>query len=222
MILRAGGRGCRTALLAAVAVVAIAPVAARAQQQTITGLSAVQLFDAAERAKQAGRTADALALYEALTRDPDPEIRAEARFRRGMLLADLHRYREAAESFRALLDEKPNAARVRLELARVLALMGDVSGARRSIRQAQAAGLPPDVALVVNQYANALRSPKLLGGSFGLALAPDTNINRATASRTLDTIIAPLTLSSDARAHSGIGLELGGQAYARIPLNRHL
>ncbi|HEX4737184.1 MAG TPA: surface lipoprotein assembly modifier [Allosphingosinicella sp.] len=221
MIVRAGGRGFRIALAAAMGVVAIAPGPARAQQK-ITGLSAVQLFDAAERAKQAGRTADALALYDALTRDPDAEIRAEARFRRGMLLADLHRYSEAAQSFRALLDEKPNAARVRLELARVLALMGDVPGARRSLRQAQAAGLPPDVALVVNQYANALRSPKLLGGSFELALAPDTNINRATASRTLDTIIAPLTLSSDARAHSGIGIEIGGQAYARIPLDKHL
>jgi hypothetical protein len=96
--------------------------------------------------------------------------------------------------------------------------MGDERGARASIRQAQAIGLPDDVALVVDQFANALRSPKRLGGSFEAAFAPDSNINRATSARTLDTIVAPLTLSDDARERSGLGLKLSGQAYARIDL----
>jgi tetratricopeptide (TPR) repeat protein len=191
-------------------------------QQVVKGLSAIDLFAAADRARTAGRNDEALALYDALTRDPDAEIRAEARFRKGMLLAELKRYAEAATAFRALLDEKPNAARVRLELARVLAAMGDEKGARRSIRQAQATGLPPEVALVVDQFANALHSPKRFGGSLELAMAPDTNVNRATAARTLDTIIAPLILSSDARAQSGIGLKAAGQGYARIQLGSNL
>ena len=187
-------------------------------QETRTGLSATDLFAAAEEAKAAHRADDALALYDALTHDPDAEIRAEARFRKGMLLGEMKRYADAAVAFRALLDEKPNAPRVRLELARVLALLGDERGARRSLRQAQAVGLPPDVALVVDQFANALRSTRTIGGSLEIALAPDSNVNRATAARTLDTIIAPLTLSDDARAQSGVGLKLAGQGYARIPL----
>jgi tetratricopeptide (TPR) repeat protein len=178
----------------------------------------VDVFAAADEAKAAHRADDALALYDALTHDPDAEIRAEARFRKGMLLAETKQYADAAVAFRALLDEKPNTPRVRLELARVLALMGDEKGARRSLRQAQAAGLPPDVALIVDQFANALRSTRRIGGSFEIALAPDSNVNRATAARTLDTIIAPLTLSDDARAQSGLGLKLSGQGYARIPL----
>lgn len=191
---------------------------AASAQTRIEHLSAPQLFSMADGARAAGRTDDALAMYDALTRDPDPEVRAEARFRKGMMLAELKRYREAAISFRALLDEKPNAARVRLELARVLALMHDERGARREIRQAQAAGLPENVAVVVDQFAAALRSKRPFGGSFELALAPDTNVNRATAARTLDTVIAPLILSADARARSGVGVKTGGQAYLRLPI----
>lgn len=55
-----------------------------------------------------------------------------------------------------------------------------------------------------------------------IALAPDTNINRATASRTLDTIIAPLVLSDDARAQSGVGLSYAGQAFVKLPMGRSL
>jgi len=166
----------------------------------LDNLSAVDLFALADRARAAGKVAEAIVLYDALARDPNAEIRAEARFRKGMALADAKRWREAALAFRGLLDEQPGATRVRLELARVLAALGDESAARREVRQAQAAGLPDDVALTVDQFARALRSPKTLGGSIEVALAPDSNINRATAARTLDTVIAPLTLSRDARA----------------------
>jgi hypothetical protein len=181
-------------------------------------LSVVELFRVADQARTNGRRADAEAVYNALAHDPNPEVRAEARFRHGMMLASLKRYREAAVLFRAILDEKPAATRVRLELARMLASMGDELAARRQLRQARAQGLPAHVALAVDQFDNALRSAKPFGGSFELALAPDTNINRATADRTLDTVIAPLTLSSEARQRSGIGVEAGGQAYARVSL----
>ncbi|HEY0412786.1 MAG TPA: surface lipoprotein assembly modifier [Allosphingosinicella sp.] len=192
------------------------PLAAQAR---VEHLSAAELFAVADGARAAGRTDEALAMYEALTHDPDADIRAEARFRKGMTLAERKRYREAARAFRALLDEKPDAARVRIELARLLAVMGDEKAARRELRQAQAAGLPEDVALVVDQFAAALRSKRPYGGSFEVALAPDTNVNRATGARTLDTVIAPLILSEDARARSGLGVKLGGQAYARLPLS---
>jgi tetratricopeptide (TPR) repeat protein len=192
------------------------------QEQRIAGLTAIDLFAAADRAQAAGQVEETLKIYDALSRDPDSDIRAEARFRKGKLLARLKRYAEAATAYRAVLDEKPNAAGVRLELARVLALMGDEAGARRAARQAQVSGLPPDVALSVQQFANALRSPKTFGGAFELALAPDSNINRATAARTLDTVIAPLTLSKDARARSAVGASLTGQIYARIRLSDRL
>jgi tetratricopeptide (TPR) repeat protein len=210
----------RRARLAWWAAILIPPSALPAAAQTVKNLSAPDVFALADRARTEHRLTDAETLYRALARDPDIEIRSEARFRLGMMLADLKRYRDAAIEFRALLDEKPDAARVRLELARVLALMGDEGGARRQLRQAQSAGLPPDVATVVDQFANALRSTRRFGGSLEVSLAPDTNINRATSAQTLDTIIAPLQLSRDAREQSGLGLKLGGQGYVRLPVEK--
>ena len=153
---------------------------------------------------------------------PTRKFVAEALFRRGMLLGALKRYAEAATVFRAFLDQKPGTPRVELELARVLAAMGDESGARRALRQAQASGLPSDVAVVVDQFAVALKSRKRFGGSLEMALAPDSNVNRATSARTLDTVVAPLTLSKDARERSGIGLKLSGQGFARVALSERL
>lgn len=203
-------------ILGTLAALAIAAPTGAAGQQT--GLKATDLFALADRAVAEGRPADAETLYRALARDPDIEMRSEARFRLGMLLEREKRYKDAAVAFRALLDEKPNAARVRIELARVLALIGDADGARRQLRQAQAAGLPPDVARLVNQFASALRSSRPYGGSLEISLAPDNNINRATSATTLDTVIAPLVLDRDARQQSGLGLKIGAQGYARLPV----
>src|SRR5690606_41624939 len=118
------------------------------------------------------------AFYDGVSHDPDIEIRTVARFRKGMLLAQLGRNADAAVEFRALLDEKPDAARVRLELARVLAVLGDEAGARRALRQAQAAGLPADVVSVVDQVAAALRSDRRAGGSVQIGFAPVRQICR--------------------------------------------
>ena len=185
-------------------------------------VSATELFALADKAKAAKRYKDAKTIYEALAHDPDVEIRTEARFREAMMLADQKRYTDAAVLLRAILDEKPNAARVRLELARMLAAMGEDEGARRQLRQAQAGGLPSDVAVVVNQFSHALKSQQPYGGSLEVDMAPDSNINRATAARTLDTIIAPLTLSSDARQQSGLGFHTAGQGFGRVFLTDDL
>lgn len=181
-------------------------------------LSAIEVFDVADRAQDVGHNEEAIRLYDALAQDRDADVRAEARFRKGMLLARLPRYREAATALCALLDEKPDAARVRLVLAQVLALMGDEGGARRELRQVQATGLPENVAQAIGQFDTALRSPKRAGLRLELALTPGTNINRATEVRSLDTIIAPLTLFRDARAQSGIGVHMSGEGYRKIPV----
>ncbi len=195
---------------------------ASAQDAPERQLGAVDLFDLAGQATTDGRIDEALQLYDALSRDPDLEIRSEARFRKGQLLTQQNRLREAATTYRRLLDDKPKAARVRLELAALLARIGDEPGARRQLRLAQAAGLPTEVAEQVSQFSRALRSAKRLGGSFEATLAPDTNINRGTQARTLDTVIAPLLLSGDARETSGIGLRVRSSGFAKQPLTDRL
>ncbi len=190
--------------------------------RSLSGLTPAQLFDIAEQARAAGHDADAIAIFKALSADPKIEIRSEARFRLGMMYAEQKHYTDSALAFRAILDEQPQAARVRLELARVLTAMGDEGGARQQLRQAQASGLPPQVALIVDRYAQALRSTKTFGGNFELAAAPDSNINRATSDKTLDTPLAPLQLSPDAQSQSGVGVHLSGQVFARLKLSPYV
>ena len=108
------------------------------------------------------------------------------------MLEAQNRFADAAVLYRAILDEQPGAQRVRLQLARALLFAGDEGGAARALRQAQAGGLPPDVQQVVAQFQGALRAVQPVGGLLEVALAPSTNINRATRSNTLDTVIAPL------------------------------
>ena len=76
-----------------------------AAEDRLENLSAADVFVLAEAARASGDVADALALYDGLSQDPDIEIRTEARFRKGMLLAQLGRNADAAVEFRALLDE---------------------------------------------------------------------------------------------------------------------
>ncbi|GAA0335138.1 hypothetical protein GCM10009087_51860 [Sphingomonas oligophenolica] len=182
-------------------------------------LSPPELFAYADSARDSGDFQTAEAAYRALAENRDPRLRAEARFRLGMMLADQrHDYRAAAIEFRRILDEQPKSPRVRLELARVLALMGNVGAAEREFRAADAAGLPPQVQQMVRFYANALATRKPLGGSVEVAIVPDSNVNRATRSDTLGTVLGNFTLGQDARERSGVGLALRGQGYVRHAL----
>ena len=191
---------------------ALAPVQA--------SLSAAELFAFADAARDRGDFTTAETAYRALTQDPDLELRTEARFRLARLYADrMDRKRDAAVLLRRILDDKPDAAPVRLELARVLAELGDYQAARRELRAVQAGVLPPEVEQRVRFYANALNSTKIFGGGIDVALAPSSNINRATRSDTLGTVIGDFVLDEDAQAQSGVGLALKGQAYARVPLS---
>jgi outer membrane protein len=184
-------------------------------------LSPAELFQFADNARDAGDFVTAEAAYRALAGNPDPALRAEARFRLALMLADqMERPRDAAVLLREILDEQPDVARVRVELARMQAMLGNFESARRELRAAQAAGLPPEVDQMVRFYANALSARKPFGGSFQAALAPDSNINRATQSDTLETVIGDFDLSDDAQATSGVGLALRGQGYYRLGLGR--
>lgn len=212
---------CRAAL-AALSVLAPLQVAgaqdvAPAETATEVEVTAAQLFDLARQFEERGQFDQAAAAYRALAEDPDASLRNEARFRHAMMLADRQgRWADAAVLFRRILDDEPDRARVRLELARMQAMLGNREAAARELRAVQTADLPPQVARQVRFFQQALRGRKPLGASFELALAPDSNINRATQSDTLGTIIGDFDLSEDARETSGIGISAKAQVYGRI------
>lgn len=190
-----------------------------ADRRTISA-SADEVLAIADKARDTGDFATAETVYRALLADPRITVRSEARFRLAMMFASSRRFEDAAILLRQVLDEQPGALRVRLELARVLEILGDETSARRALREAQAGGLPPDVARLVDRYSAALRARKPLGASIEIAVAPDSNINRATRSDTLGTVLGDFELDEDAKQKSGVGLALRGQGYARLPVQK--
>ncbi|WEK47380.1 MAG: surface lipoprotein assembly modifier [Candidatus Andeanibacterium colombiense] len=204
---------------------AAAPAAPQAPAQPAppqsVEMSAAQLFQYADAARDRGDYPTAEAAYQALAADPDLDLRTEARFRLAMMYMDqMHKPRDAAVLLRRILDDKPDVARVRVELARVQVALGNLGDAARELRAAEAAGLPPEVENQVRFFANALSAQKRFGGGFEIAAAPSSNVNRATKSDTLGTIIGDFVLSDDAKAQSGIGLSVKGQTYYRLPAGK--
>lgn len=182
-------------------------------------LTPLQLFDLAEQAGERGNNALAEKLLRALSSNPDIETRSEARFRLAMLLAQRgHRLRDAATLLRQILDEKPKASRVWIELAKIQTALGNIASAEAELRAAQLAGLPPEVARDVRFFMQALDARRHFGASIEATLMPDTNVNRGTSVTTIGTQLGDVVLSSDARKRAGLGANLRGQTYVRLKL----
>lgn len=182
--------------------------------------TAGQLFAMAEELLRRGQAQQAEALLDLLGRDPDIKVRAEARFRQAMLIAANGREREAAVLLRQILDERPDAVPARLQLASMLQKMGDEQAALRELRALRSADLPANVARFVDRVSASLQASKPLGFHLEVALAPDSNINRATRSDTLGTVFGDFTL--DQKTKSGVGAAVRGLAQARLPLSGEL
>lgn len=178
-----------------------------------------QVFALASAAQERGDLRVAEAAYDALARDPDRNVRSEALFRHAKLMRKDGRLERAATLLRKLLDQQPGALAARLELARMLDLLGDKDAAWRMMRSAQTDGLPLAVARIVDRYSEALRNARPLGASIEIAIAPDSNISRSTRSDTLGTILGDFEIDEDSKAKSGLGLALRGQVYRRFGLS---
>ena len=149
---------------------------------------------------------------------------------------------EAIESFRKVLELRPNLAGARLELARALFVRGkcnlppenllehimgdDCDEAAHHYRRALATDSLPDfLAEVTNWQLNIIRARKRITARLQVTAAPDTNINAATsATRFVPAIpIAPyFEINEEDRATSGIGFRISGSADYRHPLNGSL
>lgn len=184
--------------------------------------SASDVLAIAEEAFRRGDTAAAEIAFRALLEDPKPEVRAEARFRLAKMIAAAGRTSEAAVLLRRILDDHPGAAPARLELAALLNRMGHQDSALRELRALRATDLPPNVARFVDRWSASLQSSKLFGVQVELALAPDSNINRATRSDTLSTVIGDFTFDEDSRRKSGVGIAARGWGHYRLSLGKDL
>ena len=182
-------------------------------------LTAAELFDLADRAYAAGNHQLAARALLALAENPDQGVRNESRFRLALAHRAAGRNRDAALLLRRILDEQPQAARVRLELAATLQTIGDGASALRELRALRSSQLPPNVARFVDRLSAGLQATRPLGFHVEFALAPDTNINRATRSDTLETVVGDFGFEEDAKAHSGLGAAVRGIADVRLPVS---
>ena len=146
-----------------------------------------------------------------MIQDPSQEVRLEARFRLAMLEGKRGNLARSATLLRQVIDQRPDAAQARLELAGVLDRMGDKDGAWRQVRAIHAGALPAEVARLVDRYSEALRVQRPAGTSIEFALAPDSNINRATRADRLGTVLGDFEIADEGKARSGTGVSLSGQ-----------
>ena len=135
---------------------------------------------------------------------------------------------KAIAAFRMILVNRPDLVRVRLELARVFFLKGQDGLARRHFEAVLAGGVPPPVAANIRQFLAIMQARKRLTGYFGMAVAPDSNLNAASESEIIyiDTVFGrlPFTRQGDYGAQSGFGLSVwgGGEVQHRDPFNDRL
>jgi tetratricopeptide (TPR) repeat protein len=184
--------------------------------------TAAQLFELAAQLEQQGDSKRAVEILALLESDPNPDVRNEARYRQALKMEANGRNREAAVLLRRVLDEKPDAAAARLKLATMLQKMGDEGAALRELRSLRTIDLPPTVARFVDRLSASLQATKPLGFQVEVAVAPDTNINRATRSDTLGTVLGDFTLDEESKARSGIGAAIRGMAQGRKSLSEKL
>ena len=167
----------------------------------------------AEPDNTAGRFRTGMAAVEAAMRAKEGEARE----------AHLDR---AVAAFRSILLNRPELVRVRLELARAFFLKGEDTLARRQFEQVLAGKHPEPVVANIQRFLRTIRGRRRWDARFGLALAPDSNLNTASGSRTiwLDTPFGrlPFTRQGDIAPKSGLGLSVWGGGEYQHPLGPRL
>ena len=171
-------------------------------------MTAPQLLAAAEQMVSEHRFDEVKPLLAAL--DNAPELTMQTRFLKGYVDTETGDLDGAAREFRAVLRDRPDVTRARLELARVLMMQGHDAAADHHFRLAeQDHDLPEEISRTVREARGVLRNRRTWYLNVDLGLAPDSNVNNATAARTIDIAwgngTLPLALNPDARRRSGVG-----------------
>ena len=132
-------------------------------------------------------------------------------------------YDKAIAAFHMILVDRPDLVRARLELARLFFLKGRDGLARRHFEAVLAGGVPLPVAANIQTFLNIMQARKRLTGYFGMAIAPDSNLNAASESEIIyiDTVFGrlPFTREGDFGAESGFGVSVWGGGEYQQPVS---
>jgi hypothetical protein len=163
----------------------------------------------------------AIALTSPAAAQPMPQATGfdaavEREFLDGLSSYAARNYRNAEASFRRILDRDPGLLRVRLELARTLFMERQDEQADYHFRLAAAAHPASQVSRNIVRFREAIRARRAWRFNFDVGFAPDSNINSATDKESVDIYGLPFTLDPSARARSGTGTFVGGDASVRL------
>ena len=161
---------------------AAAPLWAAETSNYAYSLSSVEALGFASRLLDSGHIGEAEKLYTQLLRSSHREISTEAAFKLGLIAMSKKDYNRAIELFIAILNQQPNLARVRLELARLYFILKNYDDARQHFELVKGdQNLPPPVLEKVDAFLDLIRRQRNWSTNFGFALVPDSNINQVSA-----------------------------------------
>ena len=174
---------------------------AQPASETIRAQDVLSDMQAARFLIGAGRLEHARAFLEQ-ARPATEDESIERLFLLGRIELRLGRPERAAERFEAILAQRPELTRVRLELARAYFLSGQDEKAKFHFRSLLADKLPTSVEATVEQFLRGIDARRKWSVSLSASLLPATG-----RSRREEVLIGgvPFRLSEDATASSGMG-----------------
>jgi outer membrane protein len=165
-------------------------------------------IDQAKALVAEGRLADARRVLQELARRyPNSN---DVDFLLGLIALDDKDFDRSIKHFRSILVRDPGSVRARLELGRAFYMNRDYANASRQFQFARAGNPPTSVIANIDRFLGAIRRDKNWSYSFGVAIAPDSNINNGSSSGEVILFGLPFKLGDDARNRSGVGLALDG------------
>ena len=168
---------------------------------------------------RAGRLQDALQLLEQARPENDEE-RIERLFLLGLIDARRGFPRRAARRFEAILAQRPELTRVRLELAQVYQALGRDEKARFHFEASLADKLPSSVETAVEGFLNRIDTRKRWSLSLSAAVLPESNPVKRTGREHIRIGDVPFRLNPDARESSGVGyLVTTGASFSPVLAN---
>lgn len=216
----------------AIALIAVFQSSALAGQEGRPHLSSDPRVNDARTLVETGRFGEALSILRPLA--PNHADRIDVLFLIGLAALGASRLAgtpeqagaalrdEAVAAFHAILVDRPELVRVRLELARAFFLKGQDELARSHFERVLAGGPPPAMAANIRRFLSAIRSRRRWSGYFGASLAPDSNINSASDDRVVHIHGLPFTRDDSAGSRSGLGAVVWGGGEYQHPLDAGL
>jgi len=197
----------KTATLSLLFFAFFAPLAA--EEPAAAPAAAAPAVQAADLLRQ-GRAQDAYDLL--LPLHAAAEADTEAAFLLGQAAWQLNRPAEAARLYEGILGRNKGLPRVRLELARAYAALGETQKARDQFLAVLSDSPPPLVGENIGKYMAAMETRKSWNVRINAGYLYDSNVNAGPTARTVLMFGAPFRLSGDSREKSGHGYTAGADA----------